>query len=207
MWHCIWVSHGRPHLGDVAERRRITRARYHQVVSKCRSDEERLRMEAMAAALMSSDTRKFWQEVSRMKGRHTDFVRKVNDAHTSQGIADLFCAKYNALFNSVATDDHELSELLRRINASLEDCPQVIVGPEVIDVAFNRLKEGKSSGPEGIMSDHIIHAPCSFKPLFARLLSSLYLHGVCPSSMASGTLRLPYQSARSNRRRTPLTTD
>ena len=31
-WHRQWRSRGRPHNGDITERRRITRARYHQAI-------------------------------------------------------------------------------------------------------------------------------------------------------------------------------
>ena len=31
-WHRQWRSRGRPHDGDITERRRITRARYHQAI-------------------------------------------------------------------------------------------------------------------------------------------------------------------------------
>ena len=106
-------------------------------------------MEAMAAALLSDDSRKFWEETSRIKGRSSDYSAKVDDARTSEAISSLFKHKYDAIFNSVASTDDELQTVRQRIRDNMESCQRIVVSDEVMARALERLKAGKSGGPEG----------------------------------------------------------
>ncbi len=41
-WHRCWIAQGSPHLGDIAQIRRITRARYHNAIKIIKREEVKI---------------------------------------------------------------------------------------------------------------------------------------------------------------------
>ena len=56
-WHSYWRACGQPHEGEVAEKHRITRAQYHRAVKSLKNENDKMKMERMAEAVASSNTR------------------------------------------------------------------------------------------------------------------------------------------------------
>ncbi len=50
------------------------------------------------------------------------------------------------------------------------------------------LKQGKTDGEEGLMSDNIIHGTNSLYVLLTIVFSAMLIHGVSPDSMILGTM-------------------
>ena len=188
-WHCAWVNQGRPHQGDFFEARKQTRARYHLAVRRCKSDEDKIRMEKMAEAMLKNDSRNFWLEAKKFRGGTKSFPRKVDDARCQKDIAELFMDKYSVLYNSVSYEEAEFDELCQEVESDV--CPGMsfVFPKEKILDQLRSLPEGKSGGPESVSSDHIINGPLEkLAEVLATLFTALLTHGVCPPSLASGTL-------------------
>ncbi len=47
-------AHGSPHLGDIAQIRKITRARHHHTIKMVKRESDKIRMEAMDEAIDSN---------------------------------------------------------------------------------------------------------------------------------------------------------
>ena len=188
-WHSAWVHQGRPHDGDFFEARKLARSRYHLAVRRCKNDEDKLRMERMAEALVANNSRNFWLEAKKFKGSSNSFPRKVDDAQCQEDIADLFKEKYSALYNSVSYDSAEYEELQRQVAADIQPGTCFVFEASSILKELKCLKAGKDGGPEVVSSDHIINGPIvKLSEVLARLFTALVAHGVCPPSLAAGTL-------------------
>ena len=69
-WHSYWIAYGQPHEGEVAEKHRITRAQYHRAVKSLKNENDKMKIERMAEAVVSSNTWNLWNEVNKIKGRN-----------------------------------------------------------------------------------------------------------------------------------------
>ena len=69
-WHRQWRSMGRPHQGEIAERRRITRSLYHKAVRGVIKQGDIIRTSKMAEAICDNRYRDLWAEVRKIKGRN-----------------------------------------------------------------------------------------------------------------------------------------
>ena len=153
IWHNHWKSCGKPHGGLEAELRRITRARYHRAVRLVIREQDEIRMERMAKAILQSNHGDLWKEVKKIKGRGNIVAANIDGLSDENYIADLLYERYN----SVTFDHTGMHHIVNEINARLvgENC---IYDIELNDVttASAHLKLGKSDGEEGLNSDHII---------------------------------------------------
>ena len=58
-WHDIWKSVGSPTIGPLADKRRLTRSKYHWAVKKAKRDTELLILNESAKQLASKSFREF----------------------------------------------------------------------------------------------------------------------------------------------------
>ena len=65
-WHAVWKQAGSPTSGVLHQIKKSSRSRYKYEVRRLRRREEFIRREKMAAALASSNSRSFWQQVHRV---------------------------------------------------------------------------------------------------------------------------------------------
>ena len=104
IWHNHWKSCGKPHGGLEAELRTITRARYHRAVRLVVREQDEIRMERMATAILQSNHRDLWNEVKKIKGRGNIVAASIDGLSDENDVADLFSKKYSELYNSVPFD-------------------------------------------------------------------------------------------------------
>ena len=120
-------------------------------------EQDEIRMERMATAILQSNHRDLWKEVKKIKGWGNIVPTSIDGLNDENDIAELFSKKYNELYNSVPFDHTEMHHIVNEIDARLvgENCIYEI---ELNDVkmAIAHLKLGKSDGEEGLNSDHII---------------------------------------------------
>ena len=188
-WHRQWRSRGRPHNGDITERRRITRARYHQAIRQIIKRDDLIRTTRMAEAICDNRTRDLWAEVRKIKGRNKFQPSSIDGIVNEEDIARCFSLKYNDLYNSVPSDNGEMISIDTEINNRVKDgvtAYNICVDDTVKGV--RRLKLGKSDGEEGLSSDHIINGPRLLYVLLTIVFNSMLIHGVSPESMLMGTM-------------------
>ncbi len=66
-WHYIWKENRKPREGHTANIRRQTRAKYHLAIKHIQQNEDKIRSEKMANALLDNDSRNFWKETKKSK--------------------------------------------------------------------------------------------------------------------------------------------
>ena len=106
-----------------AELSRISRARYHMAVRSVLKDQDDIRMERMATAILDSNHRDWWKEVKKIKGRANIIAANIDGCSDENDIVELF-NKYCDLYNSVPFNLTEMCHIVNEIETRLErgDC-------------------------------------------------------------------------------------
>ena len=188
-WHSHCKSCGKPHNGLEAELRRISRARYHMAVRSVLKDQDDIRMERMATAILDSNHRDLWREVKKIKGRANIIAANIDGCSDENDIVELFSNKYCDLYNSVPFNPTEMCHIVNEIETRLErgDCSYKIESSDV-RTAISHLKLGKSDGEEGLNSDHIINGSAMLQKYLTLVFNAMISHGISPDSMLNGTM-------------------
>ncbi len=78
-WHHRWKVDGIPHQGCyTSEMRRLTRARYHQVLKMVKKDNEMIRIDMMAEAVCNDISKDLCEEVWKMNANKRSSPVSVN---------------------------------------------------------------------------------------------------------------------------------
>ena len=64
-WHQCWLEAGRPNQGLIALKRRLTRAKYHYAIRFVQKEENRIKSNRMAEAMVNNQDRILWKEVKK----------------------------------------------------------------------------------------------------------------------------------------------
>ena len=64
-WHQCWLEAGRPRQGPIALKRRLTRAKYHYAIRFVQKEENRIKSNRMAEAMVNNQDRILWKEVKK----------------------------------------------------------------------------------------------------------------------------------------------
>jgi exonuclease III len=187
-WHHIWKAQGRPRCGDVADRHRSTRAKYHQAVRFVKRNADMIKMEKMAEAISCNNSRDLWKEVKSVKGSNSTLSSCIDGVSSSEGIALLFSEKYNQLYNSVSYDTLEMDVLKRKIEGMVTNQCTYSIGVSDIESAIKQLKCGKSGGCENIYADHIVHGTHKLNVMLSLVYNAMIVHAFSPSVLLTGLL-------------------
>jgi len=77
LWYKIWHNAGCPASGVLFEIKKRTKSRYKYAVRRTLRQQNRLRSERMARALMDNRGRDFWSEIRRINSKPTSFPPSV----------------------------------------------------------------------------------------------------------------------------------
>ena len=113
-WHDVWKSVGSPTTGPLADKRRLTRSRYHWAVKKARKDTDMLILNESAKQLESKSFREFWKTMKRLKGNSKVSSNVIDGICNEQDIANNFQKIYKDLYNSV--NDKDLNDVVSEMN-------------------------------------------------------------------------------------------
>ncbi len=105
-------------------------------------------------------------------------------------IYQLFSNKYEQLYNSVPGDSNVFEKIKRKINERVlneRDANCCVCVEGVVNVV-KHLKSGKSSGREGLNSDHLIKALHILIVILCQIFNIMIVHGMCRKSMLIGTM-------------------
>ena len=204
LWHDIWKANGQPKEGTIADLRRKTRSEYHKVCKMVMRCEGQIKSDKMAEALRDESVGSFWKKVKELRPKKVYYPSKVDDVADDIGITQVFAQKFNDLYNSVSYDNDDMASLKNDINRAVDEkclcnCPQgnhCIIYQECLE-AIRKLKNSKSDGCTGILSDHIIHAGDKLACYLALLFTAMLRHGSSPDGIVLGTM-IPLPKGRWN---------
>ena len=184
-WHDIWKSVGSPTTGPLADKRRLTRSKYHWAVKKARRDTEMLILNESAKQLASKSFREFWKTMKRIKGTNKVTSNVIDGICNDQEIANNFQNIYKDLYNSV--DNKDLDNVIKKVDnlvmnqcnsdkCSESHCHKIT--KDLVQKAIDNLKNGKDDESYYLSSNHFIYASELAIEKLSIILDLMIKHGI-----------------------------
>ena len=168
---------------DPHQLKRSSRSRYKYEVRRLKRREQFLRRQKMAAALASSNSRSFWQQVHHVnKSKKPSLVSCVDGISGADNISQLFSAKLSDTLNSHDSCSRDSLHLPLTSSLSAADLDLISVSIDCVVDAFSHLKSGKSDGTS-LISDHLIHVLPAVCSSVATLFTAILRHGYMPEQL------------------------
>ena len=190
-WRRMWLQHGKPKYGTIAEAMRSSRRGYHYAVRAIKQQDAHLRKYKFLQSLLKGD-RHFHKEVKKYKGVKSRASTTVNSCFGDENIAETFAKEYKSLFNSCNYDSDfhtkfrdQISCAIDTSNASMSD---IKLYSADIQNAISHIKRNKSDGVFNLFSDNFVNAPVSLMDHLAALLNLCLSHGYIPDTLLLSTL-------------------
>ena len=134
----------------------------------------------MANKLLSNNSVDFWKEVRVLNNSKASLPCTVDGTSGTQHIAEVWRKHYSNIFNCINSD------LFKVGNVKCDD--NMVIMPQEVDKAINKLSNNKASGLDGITAEHLKYASARTSPLLRLCFNGFMIHGVLPDSMLSVVL-------------------
>ena len=95
-----------------------SRSQYHRVVRFVKRNQNNVKKESMATALLGNINRDFWKEVGKGTKNNAMLPNVVDEVTGGENIYKLFATKYNGLYNQVAYNEEDMASLFQNIHSS-----------------------------------------------------------------------------------------
>jgi len=187
-WGALWKASDR--TDDwLFEQMKDAKRQYHYAVRRVKRRERILKGEKFAEAIADNRSRDFFAEVKRMnpKSPRSPCVDGLCDEYS---IAEHFSAKYQELFNSVASDGIRLSGAAESIQSGAKQCEYAdhVIGTADVRRAIQKLRHEKRDGDQGLISSHLKHCTEAFMQCLADLFTCMYVHGHQAAPLLNATI-------------------
>ena len=185
--YIAWRDAGRPRSGALCSDMGSSRLRFKYILRICRQNEQAIRANANAEALLEMDMLSFWKGVKKKENNsRLTLSTKVNNYFGEENICKMWQTHYQMLLNSVKTTEHKervLSETAQMSNSS-----QITVTPIDISSAFKLLKIGKACGVDVVSAEHFLYAHDILHVFLSLLFITFITHGHLPSNFTKTAL-------------------
>ena len=125
-------------------------------MKQCRLNEERIRADKAADALLKSG-KEFWKEIKRQSVAKLPRAPTVGDSHCDADIADDFASIYKNTFNCVNSSDADV-DFINNAFSSINESGRASVHVSTVSDVIKNLTKGKAAGDDGIYPEHLIYA-------------------------------------------------
>ena len=189
-WHSVWVSLGRPPVGQARQVMVSTRAKYHYAIRSVKAREAELKRQRLLEASQESK-KDLLAEMKKIRGdkkRSGALPDQVGQARGGEQIVEEFRKVYKDLYNSL--DDTELlgqlkAEMEQKVGQEESEEEIARMTGEAVKAAAGRLRPGKGDVTGSYTSDAIKNCPDIFFEHTAGVFRSWLTHGTVTLSMLS----------------------
>ena len=191
-----WIRDGKKKNGDKAVTRRKTKLKYHYAVRYVMKENIKIRNKRMGEAIAENDDRKLYDEVNKMTKSNNELPSMMDGQTDIEEIAEIFGDKYEALYNSVSYNNHDMNKMYKDIESRIANgCPSrpmqskhahSITVKEVKEAAM-LLKLGKKE-ENGLYSNHFKYGTDRLFIILTLLFNSMLSHGIAPDELLLGTM-------------------
>ena len=171
-----WVKAGKPKYGPECDLKKQAVARFKSAVRFIKRNEQTLRANSMARKMQEKEIFDFWKEVKTINNSKIPLPSNIGGVTGSVNIADLWKKHYTDLFNCVKSDDFNLGAVSHA---------SVVIRPDEIRNAIERLALNKSCGPDQITAEHLKYSSHRASVLLAMCFTGMLMHGILPDHMLS----------------------
>jgi hypothetical protein len=184
----LWVAHGKPKDGVIANNMRLSRREYHYAIRKVKRNERDARKASFLNSLLNNKY-DFYKEVKRFKGCKSKVATTVNGMQSKNDIANVFAKEYESLYNSQLNIDLDVYRArLSTLIMANEQVENLIIKKENVYNAIKRLKKNKSDGVYELMSDNFIYGTDDLFLHLSKLFTLCLTHGYIPNQLLLSTL-------------------
>ena len=182
-----WVYNGRPRSGYLLRNMQQTRCTFKQALRRCRALTSRTDADKLARRFLTKDSKKFWSEIKRLKGKTSaPIATTIGTATGHTNIAELWRSHYCGLLNS--TPPSSISQQIKNTISKCEDTE--IVSAQEVAVAVKDLKLGKSCGLDSLAAEHFRYASEKLHILLSLCFTCMLRHSYVPKCF-SNTVIVP----------------
>ena len=115
-----------------------------------KKNEQSFRADSMANKLLSNNVVDFWKEVRVLNNSKASLPCTVDGTSGTQNIAEVWRQHYSNLFNCINSELYKVGYIKYDEN--------MIIMPQEVDKAINKLSKNKASGLDGITAEHLKYA-------------------------------------------------
>ena len=190
-WHNAWKDCGFPRNTVIANVMSRSRSQYHIAVRFVKRNQNNVKQESMATALLGNKNRDFWKEVGKVTQNNTMLPNMVDEVTGGENIYKFFATKYDDLYNSLANEENMASLLQNihsKVGAQCNDCENSVTIDDVLN-GINHVKSNKYDGYGLIYTNHFIHAPHKLHVFVYLLFTSMVYHGYTPDGFNIATIQ------------------
>ena len=175
-WHSVWLSAGKPLNNNLHMIMKRSRNAYHLKIRKNKRILDRIKKDSMLKACLDSNGNIFTEIKKQRKCSRINAT--TIDGH-SNNIESHFAQKYKKLYNSVNDEENlfKTEEMLEsKINQTNSYNETNIITAELLCVASQKLKSGKSDPILNVTSDFFLNAPPILYEMLAKILRGYITH-------------------------------
>ena len=175
-----WHDTGKPRNGDIFEAMKTSRLDFKNALKFCKNNELYLKKQILLSRFNAKNSKSFWNEVRKIKGKVTNSKCIDGTSDTSE-IVNIFNIKYRETLDNLECQSTE------PINQSDGNSLPLLFTMRELGKAINRLNPGK--GFDHIHTKHLKHTKPCFRNLLCKLINKFVTHGFIPQSMLKGEIR------------------
>ena len=176
--YTAWRSAGKPRFGGICLSMNQSRLRFKSALKFCQHNENQMRADALARSMMNNDMTEFWKYVKKNSNFNVFLATNVDRSVGNTEIAEMWKCHYKSLLNSVQNKEFKKSVLL---DTNQQHESSITITPFNILDALKSIKCGKSSGVDGISTEHFVFAHSRIHVLLSLLFSAFITHGYLPN--------------------------
>ena len=135
-WHWVWLEAGKPMTGHVYCIMKRTRHRYHYAVRCAKRKSTETTRTKLAENI--SNSKDFCQELSKIDAIPKSISNTIDKAVGSEKISDIFLTKYKNLFNSVPTNDTEMTNICSTIRNDVVHADDIRITVDIIKTCIKK---------------------------------------------------------------------
>ena len=157
----IWKDAGRPKEGDLFDRKRATKKAVQQRINVLRSQQERTKAQSTDKKFRLKYRNRF--KINNQSTSAPNCKLKVNDQLLTgkERVLSSWADYFKTLATSKLDCSQSTTQILSLLERSFYDEDVILDTPieiEELEATVKHLRRGSSSGPDGILPEHIIYA-------------------------------------------------
>ena len=186
-WFAIWVSAGKPKVGELYHIMCKTKNIYHYMIRKIKRKEQLMRAKKLFEASISGDIdlMKEMKNIRNVGKTSEELPDNVEGACGEEEIVVKFKTVYASLYNSAGTEK-EMEDIKARIAKLIKSesiCEVMKITGDKVKEAVNKMEEGKSDVSGSFTSNALSNAPDLLFDMLASVYRSWLIHGTVTNSV------------------------
>ena len=190
-WHKLWLDSGKPGSGLIHKIKCSTKLYYKQAIRKAQFEHENQYNEELFENYLNKKPKDFWKTWSKKckENSRNNAGMNINpkdDLATADAFANSFQTVYSTSINEIEAVN-EFNSLLNNMTDTTNHELQVVTN-NIVACCINKLNAGKASGPDGLATEHILHAHPLLVTHLTKLFNDILVHAYVPLLFGSGVV-------------------